>query len=566
MLPSIVFGQTTFHKTFSGSNGDYVKDIRKTEAGGFVLIGHTLSFGAGSGDIYVLNLDALGNKIWDKTYGGSSSDFGSSITTSMEGGYVLTGSVNNGLYVAMLDDLGDLVWERTYGGGSGIKIEELSDTTYVIGGQTTNFGSGAMDFSLLHIDKNGNVLSSNAYGGVQTDQLWDLTVTQTGDILLIGLTYSFGSGEQDGYVIKTDVNGDIIWTKVFATSANERFFCATETTSGSYIFGGSRDVPGGTSGAWWLVKTDNSGNIAWSKTYDGYLNEYARDVIEVSSDSGFGIVGNTGLFGKLDFDGDIENTIAYENYIPGYPDARSVVTNETGFLITGEKSGADSDIFLIQTNSFGMTNCQDTAIQMVQSSFVPNVSSGGVKSLGGTMSNIVTQNSTTAIAENIDCYNECNLTVELEVVQQTGGAGCDGEINLSILGGSELISFQWDENGGNQTTSTISNLCAGEYCVSIIDSIGCQVDSCITVSFAVDVHSTDHQIVSVYPNPATLDLHISSELQTIKQVNIYNSLGKLVHSEANPISTVNLSGLVNGTYLLVLEMDKGWFRQKLIIE
>lgn len=560
----ISFGQTTFQKIFSAPQQEIMKDLTSTSDGGFIGIGFTRSFGQGDSDIYVLKLDENGNKEWDRTYGSVTSDGGQSIIETADGDFMLAG-FKSGLYVAKIDDaFGDLIWEKTYGSGVGYDIMELGDTTYVVGGTTTDFGTGGVDMVLLHIDGLGSVLSSNTYGGGMNDVFFDLIVTQTGDILSVGETSSFGDG---GYMVKTDTSGDILWSKAFAASEiGGGYFSVTETSSGNYVAGGRcNDASGAGSMDWWVTKTDTSGNVIWNKTYGGFAHDQLMDVIETPIDSGLVLFGYSGSFGpignavltKLDYFGSLEWSVVYGG--SDFTNASSVVKNEDGFTLLGDRGLTNSDILLIGTSTLGRSGCQDSIVTLSENSFIPTIITGGVKSTGGAMSVVTTQNGVTSIAENIICFNECNMTVELELSQETGGAGCDGEISVSVLNGSAPISYQWDENAGNQTTSIATNLCAGDYCVNISDDIGCLLDTCVSLSFTVGTSVNSETGFEVYPNPSNgfFSLLLGDIYADVVTCSVINHIGQVVYSKSlqNRNNFIDLTFLESGLYLMNIQEE-----------
>ncbi|WP_448516707.1 hypothetical protein [Pseudothermotoga sp.] len=154
-----------WQRVFGGSYDDIAYSIQQTSDGGYIVAGYTESFGAGGKDVYVLKLDADGNKVWERTFGGSYDDIAFSIQQTSDGGYIVagyTGSFGAGsgdVYVLKLDADGNKVWEKTFGGihyDQANSVQQVSDGGYIVAGYTESFGAGIRDVYVLKLDKYGN--------------------------------------------------------------------------------------------------------------------------------------------------------------------------------------------------------------------------------------------------------------------------------------------------------------------------------------------------------------------------------------------------------------------------
>ena len=209
-------GDTLWTKTFGGPGEDRFRELHQTTDGGFILVSETLSFGAGNSDVYLVKTDSIGNLLWTKTYGGSSSDYGYSVRQTSDGGYIIAGYTQSfgaggtDVYIIKTNNSGNLEWTKTYGGSSddyGYSIRQTTDGGYIMAGYTTSFGE-AGDVYLIRIDANGELIWSKAFGGSQTDYGWSVRQTVDGGLIIAGFTRSFGSASEDVYLIKTDQLGN----------------------------------------------------------------------------------------------------------------------------------------------------------------------------------------------------------------------------------------------------------------------------------------------------------------------------------------------------------------------
>jgi len=158
-------GNEIWSQTFGGSSSDYALSAQETSDGGYILAGSTESFGAGSLDMYLVKTDASGNEIWGQTFGGSGSDYAYSVQETSDGGYILVGYTSSfgagtyDMYLVKTDASGNQEWSQTFGGSgsdSAYSVQETSDGGYILTGYTESFGAGKSDMYLVKTDSEGN--------------------------------------------------------------------------------------------------------------------------------------------------------------------------------------------------------------------------------------------------------------------------------------------------------------------------------------------------------------------------------------------------------------------------
>ncbi|MFC2084357.1 T9SS type A sorting domain-containing protein [Bacteroidota bacterium] len=211
-------GEKIWDKTYGGNKDESAGAMVKTDDGGYILVGSTRSFGDEfSTDLFIIKVSADGNVIWEKTYGGSGGESVNEIIRTNDGGYVMvgtTGSYGAGsfdVYIVKINASGNLVWEKTFGGTGdeeGNDIVELNDGSFAISGYTVSFGAGAKDFLLLNVNSSGDEVWYNVYGGIYQDVASNI-VTTGNEIIAMG--YISQSTQRRSFnIIMTDLDGNLI--------------------------------------------------------------------------------------------------------------------------------------------------------------------------------------------------------------------------------------------------------------------------------------------------------------------------------------------------------------------
>lgn len=255
--------QTISTNSFGGSVGEEFFQASQTSDGGFLISGLSESQDGDvnqstvydTSNIFIVKCDSLGSKQWARSYGGNDYDKGRYGMEDSQGNYLITGttiskdgqvvsSYNNAdVFIMKLNPAGDVIWLHTYGGNGGESsrfILEDPDGNYLVGAYTTSPG--------------GDVASSNFRGNF------------------------------DGWIFKTDSAGNMLWSKTYGGTAQERLRFLHPTADGGYVFGGSTasadfDCVGNHGDHdFWFARIDSQGNLLWSRVYGGSGSDMAYHV------------------------------------------------------------------------------------------------------------------------------------------------------------------------------------------------------------------------------------------------------------------------------------------------
>ena len=197
-----------------------------------------------------------------------------------------------------------MLWNRTYGGPGfewGSSVQVLGDGGYIIAGTTNSFGEGEFDFYLVRTDSEGNMLWNRTYGGPQFEEASSIQETSDGGYIIVGTISSLDPFSEDVYLVKTDPEGNILWNRIYGRFENEQGYpildygnSVQETSDGGYIIAGYTTAFGMDSDVC-LIKTDPEGNTLWNGTYGGPSSGRGYSARE-TSDGGYVIAGFTKPF------------------------------------------------------------------------------------------------------------------------------------------------------------------------------------------------------------------------------------------------------------------------------
>jgi len=291
-------------RTYGGDSSDVCNYILPLIGGGYILDGHTRSFGSGKADVWVLRTDMNGDTLWSRTYGGNGDDYGFQCVPMQAGGFALccaTESFGSGGFDAWLlriTDNGDSLWSRTFGGaGTDLcgNILQTDSGGFILAGYTDSFGAGLNDMWLVRADANGDSLWSRTFGGAGQDQCFSMIADEAGGVILAGGTTSFGAGRNDMWMLAVSADGDSIWSRTYGTAnRNERANCLVRTWDGAYALSGYRVNAAGYFDCL-IVRFASNRDRIWETTFPNRQNGYYRSLIE-TRDSALVVTGWTGNF------------------------------------------------------------------------------------------------------------------------------------------------------------------------------------------------------------------------------------------------------------------------------
>ena len=288
LLAVNVHAQLEFEHAYRNGSYDNAEAVVQQHDGGYVIAGSTSSWGNGNSDAYLFKIDSVGNCLWSKAYGTGNVEWAQDIAVTPDSGLVVIGYTNGlgaggyDLYLLRLDSLGNLLWDTTYGGSDwdfGYSIAVTADSGYIITGETYSFGQGNADGWVIKTDPQGNIEWEHTYGGALDDRLFDLDTLPGGDYALVGETRSVGAGDTDMWIMRLDPMGNIVWNTARGSQCWDQGVDIHLTYDGNLAIIGTHCEPDSTTQQWIQVIDPNS-NLIWERISGGADNEYGAAIAE----------------------------------------------------------------------------------------------------------------------------------------------------------------------------------------------------------------------------------------------------------------------------------------------
>jgi hypothetical protein len=379
---SLDFAQTTFEKTYSGYAG---YSVQETLDWGYIICG-SIAADDGPSDIYLVKTDSQGDTLWTRSYGGPGNDYGSSVQGTSDGGYIIAGifsydpgPAQGAVYLVKTNSTGDTLWTKSYGGTwNPPSVQQTSDDGYIITGYTAHIQTGYASSYLLRTSSTGEMLWEKRYtvppGQVESfTHAYSVRQTSEGGYIIAGDCWS------SVFLLKTDSSGDILWTKGYFGYHDEAH-SVRQTFDKGYIVVGN--TGGSSGGDIFLGRTNPRGDTLWTRTYSSSRYDYGYSV-EQTSDGGYVIVGSTSSFYSYEGKGDVcliktnssGDTLWTRTYGGSLGDNGFSVqqTSDGGYVIAGSTASFSADsssrMYLIKTDANGRV----TSEANVASLFSPRI-------------------------------------------------------------------------------------------------------------------------------------------------------------------------------------------------
>jgi PKD repeat protein len=622
----------------------------------------------GNLDFWIVKTDALGIKQWDKRFGAAGIDYLNALEQTADGGYILGGNSDSGVggdktqpsrgavdyWIMKTDSLGNKIWDKRYGGTNDeylVSVLQTSDGGYIIGGYSgsgiggdkTQINRGGNDYWIVRTDSIGTVLWDKDFGGTDQDFLTNMMIADDGGFLLGGSSSSPAGpdktqntwGATDVWMIKTDSLGNKIWDADYGSFDYDQINSFCKTTDGGYMLGcySASGIGGNkTQNTWgqgdvWLLKITSSGIIQWDRDFGGIDIEDGIGSVIQESDGGYivtcnsfsGISGdktenNLGLAQAWVIKSDSLGNKLWDKTIFTDPDQKVypmmirttdgcyAIAEATYGDIAGDKTQQNRDNTLSSTDFWIIRYCDTTAATVASFAATDSICPGtcvdftnqssGASSYFWSFPGANITTSTDIFPTGICYANPGTYDVSLIAVS----AGGNDTLNIpdyitvfpfpqpqgimqngdTLSANQGATSYQWYHDGiiiPGATDYFYVATESGDYNVVATNDNGCEVEAAIfdVIAAIQNVSGGEEFKVRCYPNPARAILFINTELN-IRSISIFNAVGENILNEScnrcNPKTQteIDIHTLSNGMYWMIINTEYNIFHLKFFVE
>ncbi len=483
--------QESFEITIGGEGAEYARNIEVQDDGGYLILGATESFGVGGRDVVFFKINAQGEIQWANTYGTNLRDESRKFMKTPDGGYLLacwksTAGTRDDWFIIKTDNKGNLIWKKFIGDYLDDEVQDfisVSNEYYLIG-NTWNYGPGSSNIYLAKMDGFGNFYWFKSYGLNEKDLARGISFTSDTNLMLGCYSKSYGDGTFDYLNIKTDLNGDVIWSKVYNSSYENVNYCFIKSEDNYYYtIGYSADIHNNNKDIF-LLKVNKEGDVVWAKSYGGAKDDVGYRLAEMP-DGNLLILGSSKSFDngegdviaiKITSSGDIIWAKAYGGDMK--EDYTLLDIREDGSFViaaTTYSFGKDNgDFYIINTDTLGNSCCSRNIYNLNEQN-IPILTKDVelIQNEGSTIANYSIVTGQPDFSARVVCIQTIKIMVDTVVCGEASGVHYyiepkldgtytwhvpDGAIIVSGQGTSEIVVDFNDVSG--YVTASFESYCA----------------------------------------------------------------------------------------------------------
>jgi len=458
---------TNTQRMYAGTGTDESYSVIKTFDNGNLITGATKSWGAGNYDAFAIRTDNIGNIVWSKCYGSTSDDYFYSATELSDSTIVFTGTSNkipsmNCLVLTKTDDNGDTLFTKIYetsaGNAEGMHIMEAANGDLLIAGFLDTTTTNLRGSLLMRTDVSGNIIWTRVFNNIGPEIFYKLTEDSQGNIYATG--YWYENNIIKSTLAKCDANGNLIWMKKYTGFQSSEGL--TKINDNLFVMAGYGKNILTTNAHSFVVAVDSTGDVLWAKRYGGLRQS---------------------MFNAVTY---FQNSLYFGGYLASSP-------GDNAYAVKADSSG---NSFICYEENVSINDSIMNVPEIYTDPFAQISSGLDVENANPVVSNpSVTENTLQ------------NMSLSFTIQNVFADGNCNGSATVNPVNGTAPYNYEWSNF---QNSQGINSLCAGSYIVDVQDDLGCIVSDTAWINIIspenpiclVTVDSTSTKNYIVWDKPA----------------------------------------------------------------
>lgn len=363
-------GEEMWREYMGGEDFDWANDLIETRDGNYVVAGYTREAETSKSNAWVFQLNRHGELMWSHIFGGEKSDEAKAVIQTSDGGFAVAGfsfsyaKGQSDIWMLRLNAVGDEIWQETYGGTGteqAYSIIETKDEGFLLGGFQTYGKTNKADMLLVKVDRKGKGLWRKPIQAVGNDVVESVVETPEGDYLAAGWAYSNANKSLDAKVVKVSPGGKILWEQSYGGKGKDAVYDIIRTPDNAYVMAGQTGSFNNSSD-FWILKLKGDGKTIWQKRTNGDKNDWAH-AVALAKDGGYVVVGGTKSYATKGSDMCLLKTDSRGNFGPGPVKAEGIEVDDMPPMVVS-RPGIDPFKPNLYILSIGVSDFEDKSVDL----------------------------------------------------------------------------------------------------------------------------------------------------------------------------------------------------------
>lgn len=361
------YGEVVWQKFFGDAEFEWANDLIETRDGNYVVAGYQKNTETDISNAWVFQLNRHGELMWSEVFGGEQSDEARSIVQTSDGGYAIAGfsksfaKGESDIWMLRLNAVGQEMWQKSFGGKGteqAYSIVETRDEGFLLGGFQQYREHLKADMLLVKVDRNGKGVWRRAINTKGNDVIESVIENPDGTFMAAGWGFSKANNSLDARILKVSAGGKVLWDRSYGGKGKDTVYELIRTADGGYAAAGQTGSHGSRSDVW-LLKLDPNGLSEWQQRSQGESDDWGHSLC-ATFDGGYALAGGTKSFAQEGNDMILMKTDARGNFGIG------VETTRIEQVSTASPLNLPANLYRpnLYVLAVGVSNFQDESVKL----------------------------------------------------------------------------------------------------------------------------------------------------------------------------------------------------------